>query len=169
MTKKKEVFDYTIPQLEKMVRKALNVDDSSGYALDQEIKTQSKNHSEWAFLTAKARKLLRIKELELQQKTAEIVSEIRRDAADEGKPLPKTAPIIKEMVPLDVRWQGLSREVILLNEYVDVLTSLERAWSNRAYLLIRLARTREAEEIDVKPRKYNRKNIDNIAMKEMDL
>ncbi|NIU83581.1 MAG: hypothetical protein GWN64_08950 [Candidatus Thorarchaeota archaeon] len=166
---KKQLFEYTIEELEKLVDKALNVDDSSGYALDQEIKTQSKGHSKWIFLAGRAKKFLEDKQLELEYTTAEIAAQIREQAVADGSPLPKTAPVIKEMVPLDQRWQELSKEVIKLNEYVSVLSKLEKTWNNRAFLLIRLARNREAEDLEVKPRTYRRKNIDDVAMKEMDL
>ena len=139
----KVLFVYSIKEIKAMLNDALVIDDSSDYALDTCIKEHSRKHGEWVALAAKAQKMLRMEELELKKTTAETISKIRGNAVEEGTPLPKTYPVEKELVPLDADWQKAAKKVIELNEYVDILSAVERSWNNRAWLLIRLAKNRD--------------------------
>ncbi|MHA2044085.1 MAG: hypothetical protein ACW99G_04785, partial [Candidatus Thorarchaeota archaeon] len=138
-----KLFDFSIKELKVMLKKALSADISSDYALDEEMKNHSPLHGEWSALSAKAKKIFRLKEVELESLTAEIVAEIRQKAIDNGKALAATAPVKKEMVPLDDRWKQAQKQHADLGEFVDLLSGIERAMNNRAWLLIRLARNRE--------------------------
>jgi len=141
--KEKKLFDYTIKEMRTLLDKALSVDNSSDYALDEAMKEHSRLHAEWAGLSAKAQKMYRLLELELKTTTARVASTIRNDAKESGKALAVTAPVEKEMVPLNEEWQQANKALFAMGEYVDILTSVERAFNNRAWLLIRLARGRE--------------------------
>jgi len=157
------LFPYTVEQMKALLDKALSIQDDSDYALDKEIKGHSKAHAEWSALSAKALKLYRLKELELKKLTAEIITEIRLRAKEDGKPLAVTAPIEKEMVPNDIRWQKAYEEYINLGEYVSILSSVERAFQNRAWLLIQLSKGREGTfepTVKGKKRGYDNKPVE---------
>lgn len=152
--KRKKLFQFTVPELKAKLDQALSIDDSSDYAVDKALKEHSRLHNEWAVLAAQAQKILHTEELNLKRVTAEVISEIRKDAVKEGKALPKTYPVEKELVPLNERWQLQNLKVIDLKEYVDILSGVERRFNNRAWILINLAKGREGSfEPTVKGRK----------------
>jgi len=149
-----QLFDYSIPELQRMLDKAVSIDNSSGYNLDQELLEHTRAHNEWSFLAAKASNLLYLEEMRLKQTVAEVIAEIRKEHIDAKKPLAQTYPIEKELVPLNEKWQEVMRRVIDLKQYVDVLSGVERRFNNRAWLLIQLAKGREGEfEPSVKGKK----------------
>lgn len=137
------LFDKTIKELKTMLNKALSIDDSSDFALDQELKNHSRTHGEWAAYSAKAQKLFRLLEAELDVIAAEVAHDLRQQAKDAGKPLAATAPIYKEDVPRDERYKEAKAKLIQMQEYVDLLSTIDKAFNNRAWLLIRLAKNRE--------------------------
>lgn len=150
----KKLIGYSTGQLEKMLDGALSIDNSSDFALDEAMKEHSKMHGKWSALSAKAQKFYRLKEMEMKKVTAECISRIRKKYAADGVKLAQTYPIEKELVPLEEEWQEAMQELIEMEEYVNLLSSVERAFNNRAWLLIRLARNREGSfEPDVKGRK----------------
>lgn len=142
--KERKIFDYTIPQMRKLLDQALSIDTSSDYALDEAMKEHSRLHAEWGALSAKAQKMYYLLELELKTTTARVASAIRNDAKTSGKALAVTAPVEKEMVPLNEEWQQANKALYAMGEYVHILSSVEKAFNNRAWLLIRLAKGREA-------------------------
>lgn len=142
--KQKKIFDYHIPEMRKLLDKALSIDNSSDYALDEAMKEHSRLHAEWAGMSAKAQKMHRLLEVELKTTTAKLASEIRQKAKEDGKPLAATTPVAKEMVPLKAEWKTAYTNYINMGEYVDILASVEKAFNNRAWLLIRLAKGRES-------------------------
>ena len=138
-----KLFEYTIKELKTLLDKALSVDNSSDFALDKEMQEHSREHGKWAAYYAKAQKLYRLMELDLETITAEVAAEIRQRAKEDGKPLAATAPVYKEMVPTDKRWKDAKTNLIKMQEYVDILGSIDRAFNNRAWLMIRLAKNRD--------------------------
>lgn len=162
MKKRKQLFDYTVPQLQKMLDSVLRIEDSSEYSLDSEMKQHSRHHNEWAGLAAKANKMLHLEELELKQLTAEVIQELRqKHLADTGKPLAATYPIEKELVPLDERWVSKQKKIIELREFVDILSGVERRFNNRAWLLIQLSKRTEG---DFEPTHKGRKRRQDRAI-----
>lgn len=161
--KKNKLFQYTIPELRKKVKTALQVNDSSDYEIDKELKNHSEEHADWIFLFGEAKRLHRLAELELQQITARVSAEIRENA---NPPLPKTAPVMKEMVPLNSEWKEANRKVIELEEFALILESLCKNWNNRAYLLTKLAdRRTETREV----RTFDKKKMKELELEEYDL
>jgi hypothetical protein len=155
--KERKIFDYTIPQMRKLLDEALYIDNSSDYALDEAMRKHSQLHAEWAALSAKAQKMYRLLELELKTTTARVARDIRNDAKESGRALAVTAPVEKEMVPLNEEWKTANKALYAMGEYVDILGSVERAFNNRAWLLIRLARGREGSiEPNVKGQRRGR-------------
>ena len=140
---RKKIFDYSIKEMRTLLDKALSIDNSSDYALDEEMKEHSRLHGDWGALSAKAQKMYHLLELELKTTTARVASKIRDDAKTSGKALAVTAPVEKEMVPLNEEWQQANKALYAMGEYVHILSSVEKAFNNRAWLLIRLARGRE--------------------------
>jgi hypothetical protein len=140
-----ELFEYSVPELKQMLDRAVSIDNSSGYNLEQELLEHTKAHNDWSFLEGKAKELLDIEELNLKVKTAEVIHKIRRQHAEDGKPLAQTYPIEKELVPLDPEWQAAMKKVIDMRHYVSVLIGVDRKFNNRAWLLIQLAKRREGE------------------------
>jgi len=142
-SKQKKIFDYYIPEMRQLLDKALSIDNSSDYALDEAMKKHSQLHAEWAGMSAKAQKMYQLLELELKTTTAKLASEIRQEAKDDGKPLAATTPVAKEMVPHKAEWKTAYTNFINMGEYVNILSSVEKAFNNRAWLLIRLAKGRD--------------------------
>lgn len=149
-----QLFEYSVPELKRMLDKAVSIDNSSGYNLERELLEHTKAHNDWSFLEGKAKELLHLEELKLKQTTAEVIAKIRKQHTESGKPLAQTYPIEKELVPLDLEWQSAMKRVIEMQHYVDVLSGVDRKFNNRAWLLIQLAKSREGEfEPSVKGRK----------------
>ena len=163
--RKMKFFQYSIEELKTLLDKALSIDDSSDYAVDNALKEHSRAHNEWAILAANAQKLLHVAELELKRTTAEVIREIRMEALNEGKALAQTYPVEKELVPLNDRWQEANAKLIHLREFVDILSGVERRFNNRAWILINLAKNRDAGfEPSVQGRK--RKGNQPVEMEE---
>lgn len=163
-----KLFDKTMKELKALLDKALSIDDSSDYNLDQELKNHSRNHGEWAAYSAKAQKLYRLLEAELDVIAAEVAAEIRQKAKDSGKPLAATAPIYKEDVPRDKRYKEAKTNLIHMQEYVDLLSTVDKAFNNRAWLLIRLAKNREGS-MDPHVKGQKRGRSEPVEMEEYDL
>jgi hypothetical protein len=163
-----KLFDKTIKELKIMVDKALSIDDSSAFNLDQELKNHSRTHGEWAAYSAKAHKLFRILEAEMDVTAAEVAAEIRQKAKDAGKPLAATAPVYKEDVPRDKKYREAKTKLIQMQEYVDLLSTVDRAFNNRAWLLIRLAKNREGS-IEPHVKGQTRGSSKPVEMEEYDL
>ncbi len=166
--KDKKIFDYYVPEMRKLLDKSLSIDNSSDYALDEAMKEHSRLHADWGALSAKAQKLYRLLEIDLKTTTAEVASEIRSNAVSQGKPLAVTAPVEKEMVPLNAEWKTACKNLINMGEYVDILSSVEKAFNNRAWLLIRLAKGREAS-IEPHVKGQQRDGNKPVEMKEYEL
>jgi hypothetical protein len=166
--KEKKIFDYNVPEMRKLLDKALSIDNSSDYALDEAMKEHSRLHAEWGALSAKAQKLYRLLEIDLKTTTAQVATDIRQNAASQGKPLAVTAPVEKEMVPLKAEWKVACKNLITMGEYVDILSSVEKAFNNRAWLLIRLAKGREAS-VEPHVRGQQRGKNKPVEMEEYDL
>ena len=140
-----KIIDYSVGELERILKKALDIDASSDYNLDREIIEHSKAHARWAFLLARAAKEKRLAELDLKSIAAELTAKIRAEYAKNKTPLPKSYNVEKELLPLEKEWKDAVRKVIEHEEYYTVLSSIDRAWHNRAYLLGCLSRNRDRE------------------------
>lgn len=151
-----------------MLNKALSIDDSSDYNLDQELKNHSQLHGEWIAYSAKAQKLFRLLEAELDVIAAEVAHDLRQQAKDAGKPLAATAPIYKEDVPRDKRYKEAKAKLIQMQEYVDLLSTVDKAFNNRAWLLIRLAKNREGS-MDPQVKGQKRGKSEPVQMEEYEL
>jgi hypothetical protein len=167
-SKQKKIFDYSIPEMRKLLDKALSIDNSSDYALDEAMKEHSRLHAEWGAMSAKAQKFYRLLELELKTTTAQFATDIRQQAKEDGKPLAATTPVAKEMVPLKAEWKTACTNLINMGEYVDILATIEKAFNNRAWLLIRLAKGREAS-VEPSVKGQQRKKDGAVKMEEYEM
>lgn len=163
-----KLFEYTVKEMKAKLDGALSVDNSSDYALDKELKDHSRTHGEWSVLAAKAQKLLRLEELQLKQVAASRMAAIRLEALSSGKALAQTYPVEKELLPLDVEWAAAMERYIKIHEFVDILSSVERAFNNRAWLLIRLAKNKEGN-FDPEVKGQQRRAAGPVKMEEYEM
>ena len=114
--------------------KDLSIDDSSPFALSEELKHHSQKAAEYRRLYAHATKKVADLKLELDVLVATLVQRIYYEAQEKGKPLPETArgEIRKTRIPLDARYQDKRTELNEAKETSDLLRALSDAFNSRS-------------------------------------
>ena len=124
----------------ELLRKELQIDDSSIYKLNEELKRQSVLSLEILLLSRYAKIKLNRVIVEEEVLTAKITQEICRQEAEEGRRVASSAKdkLKKTDIPLYKRYQEKKRELLDAQEEVEYLKSLQYIMSQRGELLMEI-------------------------------
>lgn len=124
----------TIEEQEDQWFKDLEIDDSSPFALNEELKHHSQKAAHWQREYAHAVKKVGDLNLKLEVLVATIIQELCEEAEGSGRPIPQTArgELRKNKVPLDNRYQDARRELNEAIETRDLLKALAQAFGSRS-------------------------------------
>jgi len=132
----------TLEEFEISLFKDIAIDDSSPYALSEELKTHSRKSAEYQRLYAHAVKKVLDLKLQLEILSAVIVNDLREKAEEKkGGQLSDIAVtnIRKNLLPLDERYQKLKEDLNTAKGTSDVLKGFVFAFSSRGGKLKEIA------------------------------
>jgi len=115
----------------------LSIDNSSLYALENELLDYPKQLGELHRVYSQAIKKVDKLTLELEVLTARILEEVQENAESKGRPYPPSSlqEVRKTKVPLDKRYKRLKLQLIQAIEEKNVLGGLVRAYEAKGYRL----------------------------------
>jgi len=115
----------------------LSIDNSSLYALENELLAYPKQLGELHRVYSQAIKKVDKLTLELEILTAKILVEVQEDAERKGRPYPPSSlqEVRKTKVPLDKRYKRLKLQLIEAIEEKNILGGLVKAYEAKGYRL----------------------------------
>jgi len=115
----------------------LSIDNSSLYALENELLAYPKQLGELHRVYSQAIKKVDRLTLELEILTAKVLEEVQENAEKKGRPYPPSSlqEVRKTKVPLDRRYKRLKLQLIEAIEEKNVLGGLVRAYEAKGYRL----------------------------------
>ena len=115
----------------------LSIDNSSLYALENELLDYPRQLGELHRVYSQAIKKVDKLTLELEILTAKILEEVQENAESKGRPYPPSSlqEVRKTKVPLDKRYKRLKLQLIQAIEEKNVLGGLVKAYEAKGYRL----------------------------------
>jgi len=115
----------------------LSIDNSSLYALENELIDYPRQLGELHRVYSQAIKKVDKFTLELEILTAKILEEMQKDAERKGRPYPPSSlqEVRKTKVPLDKRYKRLKLQLIEATEEKNILGGLVKAYEAKGYRL----------------------------------
>ena len=115
----------------------LSIDNSSLYALENELIDYPRQLGELHRVYSQAIKKVDKLTLELEVLTAKILLEVQKDAERKGRPYPPSSlqEVRKTKVPLDKRYKRLKLQLIEAIEEKNILGGLVKAYEAKGYRL----------------------------------
>lgn len=115
----------------------LSIDNSSLYALENELLDYPRQLGELHRVYSQAIKKVDELTLELEVLTAKILEEVQEDAERKGRPYPPSSlqEVRKTKIPLDKRYKRLKLRLIQAIEEKNVLGGLVKAYEAKGYRL----------------------------------
>ena len=115
----------------------LSIDNSSLYALENELVDYPRELGELHRIYSEAVKKVDKLTLDLEVLTAVILEEVQKDAEKKGRPYPPSSlqEIRRTKVPLDKRYKRLKLQLIEAIEEKNILGGLVKAYEAKGYRL----------------------------------
>ena len=117
---------------EENIDKELKIDDSSVYALSEELKNHSRKEAKYSRACAKANKEVSKLSLQLKIVEAELVEEEMKKQSSQSASLRQE---IRKSIVRDDRYRKVFLELTEAQETADILNGLMTSWVGRGYQL----------------------------------
>lgn len=136
-----DINDIDIREQQKMIQQDLNIDDSSPFHIELELKEFAKLREKYSRMYSKAVRDVDEATIMLEVTTAEIVDDLcKLYLAEKGKPYPPSGvqEIRKTGVPLVQRWKNVKYDLAEKTETKNILYGIVAALDSKGYRLAEL-------------------------------